>query len=432
MRVLELEAIAEIRQKVAPELEELQKQGFDYPHTTGDIFLLRVLRGNDSDPEKAATWYRKCLAARKEYGLDQIYQSIRGQPFDVAKLPSSDEAFKHLKMAGDEKELRTPQGDIILCEFPGGIKWGEFLAKFGTEKYFTWQMHLHESKLAALDRLSRESGHIVKLVAFVDMRDLTLPPREILEVETKIKSNIFEVTGPEIIHRVLFLSVPGFFHTLYRAVRPVLPARTAANIMLLGRDFANDPNAIAEAGGALLAKIVAARCTTTPDDESSLTGESCVVLAGSALERGVPVVAGQAVSWTFRMGGRDELVAASARGRIGGLMDAFKDATDVLFEVTALWDLDEGEVAEPTGSPGLITSALAPQRVSASDGDIKGSLVAERSGIVMLRWTNFDSWVRAKVVASFQVTMDGGPSRGDGCLSARERHATTDQVPLPR
>lgn len=404
----ELESIAEIRRRLAPELKQLASEGCDYPHTTGDVFLVRVLRGNDGDVEKAEKWYRRCLEARREHGLDRIYQVVRGLPFNISKLPGSDVVGKHLVSISDESAMRTPQGDIIQCDYTGNIKWGQFFQEVGLDRYFTWQLHVHETKLVALDRLSRECGHIVKFVALVDMRDMQLPPKDFIDMEKKIKTHVFEVTGIEIVHRILFLSVPRFFHTLYRMVRPLLPARTSGNIRLLGRDFAEHPEALAEVDAPLLAKIVATRCAGATDEESSLVGTGQIVLAGSSFERAVPVTAGQIVSWTFRVGGREDLAAAGARGHLGGVMDVFHDATDVFFEATALWEPAEGEIAGPEDDSDLFTAVVAPKKVCPSDGDIEGSFVAERSGTILLQWKNFHSWVRAKVLADFRVHVDGG------------------------
>ena len=67
----------------APKLQELKKllevdiaSQPDWPDLTGDIRLLRFLRGYDCNPQAAADAYSKMLGWRAENGVDDIHQDI--------------------------------------------------------------------------------------------------------------------------------------------------------------------------------------------------------------------------------------------------------------------------------------------------------------------------------------------------------------------
>jgi len=67
----------------APKLQELKKllevdiaSQPDWPDLTGDVRLLRFLRGYDCNPQAAADAYIKMLRWRTENGVDDIHQDI--------------------------------------------------------------------------------------------------------------------------------------------------------------------------------------------------------------------------------------------------------------------------------------------------------------------------------------------------------------------
>mmetsp|Transcript_54254 Transcript_54254/g.129323 ORF Transcript_54254/g.129323 Transcript_54254/m.129323 type:complete len:423 (+) Transcript_54254:94-1362(+) len=411
----ENECLKGMKMALGEELKKLEAEGRNFPHTTGDIFLLRVLRGNDGDVAKATAWYRKCLQVRAENGLDEIYNEIKDLPFSIAALPGSAEIGKHFQQLADEKTLITPSGDLIQVDLMGGIRWKKFVDEVTASQYTKWQLTLQESKLLALDRLSRAQGRLVKCVTFVDLRNSRLPPRQFLKTEKELKTNLCETTATEVVHRIFFVGAPRFFYSLWKLAQPLLPQRTLANIFLLGADFAQDADVLAEAGSGLLAKLIASSSSGAGGGgaEEDLSGEAQMILAGDVFELAVHVAAQQRVSWKFRIGGAADIEEAGARGRLGGLVDRFKEATDLRFEVSAVWDADESDV--PQSGDAKLELKMVPLAVARSvahkDGEICGSTdAATRSGIVLVRWTNVHSLVRAKVLAQYSVAVESGNS----------------------
>jgi len=66
-----------------------------------------------------------------------------------------------------------------------------------------------------------------------------------------------------------------------------------------------------------------------------------------------------------------------------------------------------GDATAEGAVPTLETEAqlLAPQEVSADSGDQRGSVQAERAGMIMVRWSNLHSFFARKMLASFKVTV---------------------------
>jgi len=412
----EQEAVHQMRVELATELDALKERGYDFDHTTGDIFMLRVLRGNEHDVPRAVCWYRECLEVRTREGLNEIGAEIRGLPYDVTLLPLYKEISPHLKTLGNEATLRTVTGDLVYCEFVGGVNYDALRNTLGLSTLHKYHCYGHEARLMALDRLSRETGRLVKALVIVHYQDITFPPKEIIDFDTKLKTGVFEKTGPEIIHKIMMLSFPSWLQGLYRVVRPLIPSKTRQNIMVLGRNFLEDKDALAEAGASLLATVVKERSMSgygDSSDEGVAGGNSAggprVLHAGSAMQKGVPVKAGQVVAWNFQVGDTQELRAAGGRGRLGGLADMFTDATDVMFDVGALWDVEPAESAEGEEASaealveGMICTLVPPRPVAASAGEVSGSLTAERNGTLLLRWSNFHGVFRAKLLKEFRI-----------------------------
>jgi len=414
----EQKAIQQMRLELAMELGALQQRGYDFDHTTGDVFMLRVLRGNEHDVPRAVQWYKQCLEVRDREGLDEIGLEIQGLPYDVTLLPLYKEVSPHFRTLGNESTLRTTVGDLVYCEFLGGINYDALRNTLGLSTLRKFHCYNHEARLIALDRLSRQTGRLVKALVVQHFQDLTFPPKEIVDFDVNLKTGVFEKTAPEIIHKIMILSFPAWMHGLYRVVRPLIPKRTRDNIMVLGRHFLEDKDALAEAGAPLLATIVKEQNMTGYGDSSDEgVGGGCsaggprVLHARSAVQKGVQVKAGQVISWKFQVGSSEELRAAGGRGRLGGLADMITEGTDVIFDVGALWDVEPAESAEAGAVPdalveGMICTLVPPRPVAASAGEVCGSLTVERTGTIMLRWSNFHSTFRAKLLKEFSINLE--------------------------
>merc|ERR1719183_2322521 len=93
----EMNVIATLRSKLDPELKALAAEGKDFPHTTGDIFMTRLLRGNNGNVEEAVKWYRNFLELRKKWKLDEIHMECEkiNLPWVASKMPHYDEISKY-------------------------------------------------------------------------------------------------------------------------------------------------------------------------------------------------------------------------------------------------------------------------------------------------------------------------------------------------
>eukprot|EP00811_Abedinium_folium_P035287 NODE_8092_length_1524_cov_3.976378.p1 GENE.NODE_8092_length_1524_cov_3.976378~~NODE_8092_length_1524_cov_3.976378.p1 ORF type:complete len:438 (+),score=88.28 NODE_8092_length_1524_cov_3.976378:29-1342(+) len=395
----EVELIQELRDHFAPELEVLRRRWCNFSHTTGTFFLLRVLRGNGGDVNKAASWYRRFLEKRAKYGLDQIYQTYCDLSFDVACIPGYNNVSQHVKIMGDESTLCTPDGDLVQCDFFGGVNWDRFLTELGVESYHRFLLHLQEIRLAALDRLSRERQHLVKVVSLVDLREAEMPPVEFMEAEAKFRTSITESTGIEIIHQIMLICPPMWVRGAFGIMRPLLPARTNHRVRVLDHTFLKDSEVLA-AVGEPLERIGRLRALPNSDDEAGLEGAGRVVPAGRVFERSVQVLAGQQLRWKFCM------------GRAGGTaadLATSADATDVQFSVIAVWGVMENVVHKvPRGDlpPGLFEVLVPAHTVDAGMGTVSGHAVATCDGVMVLRWSNYHSVSQAKFVLRFDLMFE--------------------------
>merc|ERR1719245_896042 len=154
----EEEAVKELRTRLEPELSALAASGKDFPHTTGDVFLLRVLRGMEANLDKAWDWYRKFLELRKQHGLDAIHEKCEASKtsWKAAAMPHSEEVLTCWNTSFDEDDMRTPRGDLFWYDALGDAKPTEIVAM--KEKYVDFMRTACERRMSALNRLSHEQG----------------------------------------------------------------------------------------------------------------------------------------------------------------------------------------------------------------------------------------------------------------------------------
>lgn len=402
----EASLIEELRGELEPELSKLKTEGNDFPHTTGDIFMLRVLRGMDCDIKKATEWYRKMVAVRKEHGMDAIYKksAAAGMKWKPSELPHADKILGHYNVHFDEDGMKSLNGHLIWYDTVGDVNATEILKIADDFKEF--YVYLNEVRLAVMDRMSREKGHLVKTVRIMDAEGYAPWKPKGKEMMKLFRGFIFPMiqnTSIEALHRVYIINTSWFAKKAYQTIAPLMRERVRSRIRPLGRDYAKNEELLQNVSGSILSNLVATR---NDDGESGkeLEGTMRLILAGRIMGKSAQVQSGQKVSWQFCMGSANEAdEAVKVRGTLGKLIDkGLGETSDVTFSVS-FWPEEERDCADMFSLEKVL---VEPSTVDAKMGEVTGSIEAPGAGTLVLQWSNYQGWVRAKLVSSYKISVE--------------------------
>lgn len=345
----ELKLISDIRAQVEPELAGLREAGLDFPHTTGDIFFTRLVRGNNGSVEESIKWYKDFLEIRKKYKLDEIYKSCeaRNVKWVAIAMPHYELMSQFQNCLFDEENLLTVGGCPIWYDSVGDQDSKRMLEEVGEEKVKEFYHTAFEIRCSMADRLSREQGKIVKLVRIMDFKGTTLSQRN-STWDRFDKEHIRPVlvgTSIEVSHLVFLINFPSIFRQLYEFVKVFFPPRLVARFRVLDTDYLQNKEYLTTVGS-----TQSKQCTDTckagdQGDLDSREGTMVPILAGKVMERVISVNKGQKVSWNYRVGRADESGCAQ-RSMFSRLSTKFA-GSEICFGVHALWtDLLEGDIVK--------------------------------------------------------------------------------------
>mmetsp|Transcript_18996 Transcript_18996/g.44299 ORF Transcript_18996/g.44299 Transcript_18996/m.44299 type:complete len:430 (+) Transcript_18996:244-1533(+) len=411
----EAELIEELRKTFADDLAALKAAGADFPHTTGDIFLTRVVRGMDRDLAAATQWFRKFLDVRKEHNFDEIHTKLvaDGTLWKASAMPNAEKILATYNVHFDEEKLLSTSGHLIWYDSVGDIQSEELLKCVDEFKDFVRAML--EGRALVVDRLSREQGRLVKTIRIMDVQGLnpwTLN-RELFKLFKGWAFPLVQQTSIEVVHRVFVINAAWFPAKLYALLRPIVPERIQGRVRLLGKDFQQNDELTQLISPALLKELMSTKKLEN-DDSDALEVKDQVIKAGQAMTKTVQATEGQTVRWEFKLGTPKDREASPAgspspRGMLGNLLDrGLGAATDVMFGVSLWYEKDqktEGKEPskgdeEPVGEQVLV----APHQVDAQTGLVKGEVTVPRAGDLVLTWSNRSSWVRAKFMAELKIS----------------------------
>lgn len=199
-----------------PDVVEILKAEHD------DLFIVRYVMSNKGDVAKSAAAIKSCIAWREENTellsrIDELQAEVR-QVIPTGIFP-----------------WRTKQGLPIQVAIPFAVD-----SKTWSTKSERWH---HEAGISnrevafrACDKLTRESGHLVKLCIIQDLTGLSLSfvmnNRKLMNNQGKL-SKLSEFLYPQLIQTVVVTHPPSFAKVVYDMAKAVLSARLMAKIRLV-------------------------------------------------------------------------------------------------------------------------------------------------------------------------------------------------------
>ena len=441
----ELEQVAEMRQFLADDFSAaLCGQWKD---VTGDLRLLRFLRGYDNDVAKATAAVRDLLAIRKRYRLDEDYHE------QYASLPCTHiAAFPHQDEINRFKPglptVGLSQDGCPICYEPLRLhRYGATLEEIGESGMLHFYLAQCESRNMQLHKLSEAAGAMVKMILVIDLRSVSLwqlTSRRWGKFDLEHLSPVNR-TLAEILARVYIINTPGWAVGFFKRIKWWIPTKTQEKIRLLGTDYrgallqvmdakqihsfvtADFGNAEGAEDGA--APADASDPALSTEEAAKGTGqEVATVGAGRVLERELLMSPGGTVSWRFALLSPGDIEftllgypssGALANGEGSGGADAPERGVE---------DEDFG-----IASVGRAEVVLIPKRRFAqSDGEVQGHCTVpvsfgssstgnDPSCLVVARWSNSHTWIRSKLLS---LSIDGTEVNSRGSNEALVVDAT--------
>eukprot|EP00928_Gymnodinium_smaydae_P044949 TRINITY_DN2_c0_g3_i1.p1 TRINITY_DN2_c0_g3~~TRINITY_DN2_c0_g3_i1.p1 ORF type:complete len:575 (+),score=98.31 TRINITY_DN2_c0_g3_i1:37-1725(+) len=345
-------AVSEIKQHLDAELKQLAAEGKDFPHTTGDIFFTRCLRGNNGDKDEAIKWFRKFMELRSKFGLDDIHTKMDADktPFVNTNMPHSEEVLPYCNTVFDEENLRTPSGHVVWYDALGDWRTKSMLDKLGPEKYIEFMQHTCERRTSMLDKLSRRENRMVKMLKIMDFEatGLWMLNKDYKQVQDTHVEPVLFGTSIETVHLIFLINFPSIATQLFNILSRVMPARLTKRIRILGTDYMQNKEFLTEVGPELTSKLLAMNKSHNDSNQDSyaLEGKSQLVAATAIMERTVAVSPGQQVCWEFRVAKPGEIQEKrSFFGKIATMATSMMEGTEVVFSVSSIWtDVDPNDI----------------------------------------------------------------------------------------
>ncbi|KAJ7950057.1 patellin-6-like [Quillaja saponaria] len=188
--------------------------GGDY---RADVILLKFLRARDFRVLDALNMLLKCLAWRKEFGADGIFEEELG--------------FKELEGVVAYMQGYDREGHPVCYNAYGVFRDKDMYERiFGDEeklkKFLRWRVQVLER---GIKLLHFKPGGINSIIQVTDLKDM--PKRELRVASNQILS-LFQDNYPEMVARKIFINVPWYFSLLYSMFSPFLTQRTKSKFVI--------------------------------------------------------------------------------------------------------------------------------------------------------------------------------------------------------
>lgn len=379
----------------------------DKEEVSGDISLLRYLRGRNHDVEDAARVFREHIAVRKKHNLDQVRASVLeaslSDSYTHLDFPNGEVCNRHMPVvfnAGSSKEGH------VYCYIPIGRQdsrpiWSDV----GFEKYFEFLIHEWVCRDLQLTRLSHKHGRLIKLILIIDLAGLSLTSSQVTHGAKKKFDKTWQAileTKPENTARWYFINTPWFGRKMFQALGKItFPENTLKKIELFGTDYRE---ALA---GRVDLRLLSTLIQAGGGSHCDLMGDTLGVEA-KGVDRVIDkhIKAGEvkevvfeidpsrhkAVRWKVRaldrdIGFRVQAYSRSSEGGAGGRLGSNAVVGSAL----------EGSDRERSG---LRSTVLLPQRmIRSTDGNVTGEIPCQQSvGLLLFEFSNKHSWLRGNRV----------------------------------
>eukprot|EP00966_Prymnesium_polylepis_P291888 6741361-Prymnesium_polylepis.2 len=160
----EKEQIAAMRAALAKEIAAMACRHF--PDVTGDLRLLRFLRGHDHSVPLAIAAVREMLALRRKYDMDAVHQKWAHVPCSDHSFPNIEGVMRH--RPGIPTIGYSKQGFPIAYEPLRLHYYTALLEAVGEAGMLEFELAQNESRMMQLHELSEQQQQLCKMIVVID------------------------------------------------------------------------------------------------------------------------------------------------------------------------------------------------------------------------------------------------------------------------
>jgi hypothetical protein len=393
----------ELLLKLKADLGDLLTTGkhSEFPEVVGHFNLLRFLRGCNREIPEAVKLFKKHIALRAEFNLDEVRQRmvkildekpLFGQE-DLTHGSAWAEHFPNQLSAGE-----NPSGHVIIYLPEGDHNTKNLMEALTVEQI--WETKLEDLILRQIqmDRLSRKYNRLMKQVVIVDCAGASmanLNNKEWSAVDKDFSDRALTCTHVEFVGRIFLINAPMIVRTLYAMAKHAIPKRTRSRIFIHGHDYRK--HIMDQISTRTLSALISFRKAKDTGGGNEMKGDNVTINAGKYREVLVeidPQAGSTSASWKFEV-----------------------HSKDIMFSVKFFRNSRSGE----SESSGTVTiPILAEQKVEKIGGPQSGEYKGSESGLLLLRWSNEHSWWYSNSI-SYEVEIAKGESaNADGKLASQQ------------
>ena len=401
---VEAAMLAELKAMVSPHFEGLPSAAWE--SVSGDVRLLRFLRGFQWNVPMSADAVRRFLQVRAEFGLDAGHEGAisamdatdENAPL-IAVTDKSAEISSHIPSArlGVAKGGAPGIGPVTYLNVGKQDKEGFFAA--GLERAFIANHALNLCcVMEQLHRLSDERGQMVKLCLIVDLKGASMSQLSHKRWDAEIKGPMerLDRSNAESLGVLFIINAPAYVLAFWRLVKRLIPQRTAAKFHVVGcGDEAKEMRPVI--GAACWAQLEQERASADEEDPTTFT-----VGRGRTHARSLMVKRGASVRWSFATSG--DIDFSVQLYLPGGAVPLVEER-----RMSASEEVVRGEIVVPLVLPNEGDATAAATSAAGCPGELGSP--TEEEVLVEVVWSNYFSWFRSKTVSEISVeVLPAGPA----------------------
>ena len=206
-----------------------------WPDVTGDLRLLRFLRGFDHSIPQALEAVRDMLATRARYGMDELHEAWAYVPCHHISGGFPHQAKVNLLKPGLPTVGFSLDGHPIAYEPLRLHNYAKILDAIGEEGQLDFYLCQCESRMQQVHALSEQAGCMIKLILVIDLKSVNfwqLTSRRWARYDAAHNRRI-DRTLAELLARVYVINMPAWAVAFYRSIRWWVPKNTLNKIRLL-------------------------------------------------------------------------------------------------------------------------------------------------------------------------------------------------------
>ena len=199
------------------------------PDLFTDERLMRFLRNNDLDHEKAFNAFHRMIQRRKDLQADEIWRTVKSNwKENFWEMPCIPKRETFREFYHFEPAVCVKDGELVSLEHTGQIRIRDFMSKITEAEILTFFCFLMEWSMIKLTQLSRKTKKLSRMIQIKNLEGISLfqaSSKKGMDLFSKLNKMLHDVY-PETLSRLVVVHAPPIFGIIWRMFRAIIPKRT--------------------------------------------------------------------------------------------------------------------------------------------------------------------------------------------------------------